>query len=74
MNKNDFLYTKIPYRGNFSPQNLTFNCNLQEFAQKITYISSLHTGGKLSSEEAYQQMQKLWIDLKHSKKGLKILK
>ncbi len=49
-----------------------FNANLQEFSQKITYITCLQTGGKLSTEEAYEQIKVLWKQLKHSKKELAI--
>jgi hypothetical protein len=72
MDQNTFLYGSSRYRGHFRPQTLAFNSNLQEFATKITYISSLHTGGKLSSEQAYQEIQDLWKQLQRSKQGLKI--
>jgi hypothetical protein len=72
MDKNSFLYGTSRYRGHFSPKNLAFNNNLQEFATKIAYISSLHTGGRLSSEEAYQRIKELWVELKQSKNGLQI--
>ncbi|WP_375514137.1 hypothetical protein [uncultured Nostoc sp.] len=70
--KNNFLYPRSRYYGNFQPETLAFNANLQEFAQKIGYITSLKTGGKLSPEEAYQQIRALWKQLKHSKKELAI--
>ncbi|MEH1929383.1 DUF7219 family protein [Nostoc sp.] len=70
--KNNFIYPRSRYYGKFQPENLVFNTNLQEFAQKISYITCLETGGKLSSEEAYQQIRVLWKQLKHSKKELAI--
>lgn len=70
--KNNFIYPRSRYYGKFQPENLVFNANLQEFAQKISYITCLETGGKLSSEEAYQQIRVLWKQLKHSKKELSI--
>ncbi|MGF1939182.1 MAG: DUF7219 family protein [Nostoc sp. ChiQUE02] len=70
--KNSFLYPRSRYYGNFKPENLVFNANLQEFAQKISYITCLETGGKLSQEEAYEQIKALWKELKHSKKQLAI--
>ncbi|MEH2438498.1 MAG: hypothetical protein V7K25_30600 [Nostoc sp.] len=70
--KNSFLYPRSRYYGNFQPETLAFNANLQEFAQKISYITCLETGGKLSSEEAYEQIRALWKQLKHSKKELAI--
>lgn len=68
--KDDFLHPRSKYWGQFSPQKLAFNANLQEFASKVSYICNLETGGKLSSDEAYQQIKQLWKDLKRSKKHL----
>lgn len=70
--KNNFLYPRSSYYGQFKPENLVFNANLQEFAQKVGYITSLETNGKLSHDEAYKQIKALWKQLKSSKKGLKI--
>ncbi len=68
----DFLYPRSSYHGDFSPENLIFNANLQEFAQRVSFISGLETGGKISSEEAYHEVKKLWKKLKKSKKNLGI--
>lgn len=71
--KNDFLYSKANYRGDFSPSNpnnLVFNSNLQEFAQQVAYICGLETNGKISAEEAYERIKQLWRQLKASKKEL----
>ncbi len=54
------------------PENLVFNANLQEFAQKISYICNLETGGKIPPQEAYKKIKKLWKKLKRSKKELGI--
>ncbi|NJK41610.1 MAG: hypothetical protein HC934_10175 [Acaryochloridaceae cyanobacterium SU_2_1] len=70
--KNNYLYPRSRYRGNFTPENLAFNANLQEFGQKINYICALETSGKISSIEAYNQIKALWRQLKSSKKSLKI--
>ncbi|MDZ8053645.1 MAG: hypothetical protein RMX68_007695 [Aulosira sp. ZfuVER01] len=67
-----FLYPHTRYYGSFKPESLTFNANLQEFAQKVGYISVLETAGKLSPEEAYSQIKELWKQLKQSKKELGI--
>ena len=69
-NKENFLYPIGRYRGEFTPEQLTFNSNLQEFAQRVSLICGLETGGKISSAEAYLQIRKLWKDLKASKKAL----
>lgn len=68
----DFLHPRSQYHGEIKPENLVFNANLQEFAQKISYICNLETGGKLPPEEAYRQIKSLWKQLKRSKKELKI--
>jgi hypothetical protein len=67
-----FLYRNNRYNGNFTPEYLIFNSNLQEFTQKISYICSLETAGKLTPEESYQQIKRLWKELKRSKKQLSI--
>ncbi len=58
--QSDFLYPRSRYYGQFNPQNLTFNANLQEFAQRINYICALETNGKISPEDAYQEIKLLW--------------
>lgn len=68
--KDNFFYPRSRYYGTFTPEALAFNANLQEFSQKISYISALETGGKLSSEQAYKQVKTLWKQLKRSHKAL----
>ncbi len=70
--RDEFLYPRSHYRGEFTPENLAFNANLQEFAQRASYICALETNGKISTEEAYQQIKSLWKQLKKSKKQLGI--
>ncbi|MBX9258242.1 hypothetical protein H1Q63_30700 [Desmonostoc muscorum CCALA 125] len=70
--KNKFLYPRSRYYGQVKPENLVFNANLQEFAQKVSYITNLETNGKLDPEDAYKQIKALWKQLKSSKKGLLI--
>ena len=70
--KDNFLYPKSSYRGEVKPENLVFNANLQEFAQKVSYICNLETGGKIASVEAYKKIKQLWKSLKESKKELGI--
>ncbi|HIK15743.1 MAG TPA: hypothetical protein IGS53_10735 [Leptolyngbyaceae cyanobacterium M33_DOE_097] len=72
MQKQDFFYPCARYRGPFSPQNLLFNANLQEFSQRISYISNLMSNGKLSPEESFLQIESLWHQLKTSSHDLKI--
>lgn len=71
-NLHGFLYSRGGYRGQVKPENLIFNANLQEFSQKVGYIASLETAGKLSPDEAYKRIHFLWKQLKRSKKELGI--
>lgn len=64
----DFLYPRSPYYGDLKSEHLEFNAQLQDFSQRVSYISGLQTGGKLSSEEAYKQIHILWKNLKMTKK------
>jgi len=66
------FYWGSRYRGNATPENLVFNANLQEFAQKVDLIVGLQTGGKLSAEESYVQIETLWEQLRESKQHLGI--
>ncbi len=70
--KKSYLYPRSSYRGEFTPENLVFNANLQEFAQKVGYICNLETNGKIPSNQAYEQIRVLWKDLKSSMKNLGI--
>jgi len=66
--KDDFLTPRSTYWGKPTLPNLTFNANLQEFAQRVSYICNLETGGKITADEAYAQIRSLWKQLKTSKK------
>ncbi|MGL5036089.1 MAG: DUF7219 family protein [Microcystaceae cyanobacterium] len=68
--KDEFLYPRSGYYGKFTPENLVFNANLQEFAQKVSYICNLETGGKIDQAAAYKQIKALWKQLKASRKQL----
>ncbi|MGI0492708.1 DUF7219 family protein [Alkalinema pantanalense CENA528] len=70
LSKEAFLMPYATYRGEFVPENLLFNANLQEFAQRVSLLCNLETAGKVSPEETYQQIKQLWKDLKSSKKSL----
>jgi hypothetical protein len=65
-NKDEFLSPRSRYYGDFTPENLIFNANLQEFANQIGLICSLETGGKISGTEAYRQIKQLFKSLKKS--------
>lgn len=72
VDKNSFLCPRSRYYGQVTPENLLFNANLQEFAQRVSYISNLETAGRLSPEESYEKIKDLWKQLKRSKKALGI--
>lgn len=68
--KEGFLYPHSQYRGHFSPEELVFDANLQEFAQRVSYICGLESNGKLSPKTAYEEIRTLVHQLKQSKKEL----
>ncbi|NJM00521.1 MAG: hypothetical protein HC924_17865 [Synechococcaceae cyanobacterium SM2_3_2] len=70
MDKSEFLYPRHSYSGDFTPENMMFNANLQEFSQRVGIICALETNGKLSAADAYNQIKSLWKALKNSKKEL----
>jgi hypothetical protein len=59
------------YRGDdWSPERLVFHQNLESFAERVGLIVGLQANGKLSQEQAYSQIKKIWKDLKESKAEL----
>jgi hypothetical protein len=72
MNQSNLLCAFARYHGEFTPANLVFNANLQEFSQKVSFIVALETGGKLSALAAYEQIEALRDVLLQSKQQLGI--
>ena len=70
--KDNFLFPRHPYRGDFDPSAVIFDANLQEFAQKVTYLCTLENSGKLSQGQAYREIKNLWKMLRQSKRALGI--
>jgi hypothetical protein len=70
--RDQLLYPRSRYYGEFTPSNLLFNANLQEFTQRVSFICALETGGKLSPEQAYQEIRQLYKQLKKSRKQLMV--
>jgi hypothetical protein len=68
--KDKFLYPLESYRGEFKVENVVFNANLQEFTQRVSFICNLETNGKISPEQAYQEIKSLWKLLKSTRKSL----
>ena len=72
MDISEFLYSRSRYYGQFKPENLVFNSNLQEFATQVSYITNLETNGKISPHTAYEKIHLLWEGLKSSRNQLSI--
>ncbi|MBD2317878.1 DUF7219 family protein [Phormidium tenue] len=70
LDKESFLNPISNFRGEFTPQNLAFDANLQEFTNRISIICALETGGKISPNEAYLQIKELWKKLDASRQNL----
>ena len=59
------------YRGeDWTPQRLAFHQNLTAFAERVGLIVGLQSNGKMSQDEAYVEICRIWKDLKESKKHL----
>ena len=67
-----FVFPRSRYYGEFTPENVVFNANLQEFAQRVSFICNLETSGKMTPQEAYEAVKELWHVLKTSKQQLNI--
>lgn len=70
MDNNNFLYQRYRYLGKYTPESFLFNANLQEFSQRVCYLSNLETLGKISSQECYEEIELLWQQLTQSFKAL----
>ncbi|NER81610.1 MAG: hypothetical protein F6K42_19005 [Leptolyngbya sp. SIO1D8] len=68
----EFLSPRSRYYGHFTPQNLAFNANLQEFSMRVNTICGLETGGKITPTEAYYQLKGLWHRLEASHAALEM--
>ncbi|MDX2215551.1 MAG: hypothetical protein SFY66_19965 [Oculatellaceae cyanobacterium bins.114] len=68
--KDQFLYPLGRFRGEFTPENLAFDANLQEFANRVSILCSLETGGKISPVDAYEEIKRLWKQIETSKQNL----
>lgn len=69
-NKDKFFYPLSKYYGQFTLQNLVFDADLQEFAQRITYVCALENGGKISPQEAYDEIKRLCEQLERAKREI----
>jgi len=56
------------YRGgNWTPERLAFHQNLEAFAERVGLVVGLQSNGKISQEQAYTEIRKIWKELKDSK-------
>lgn len=72
IDKFSYLHPRAPYHGQCRPEFLMFNANLQEFSHRVNHLCNLETSGKISTEDAYNEIHDLWKQLKKSKKQLGI--
>lgn len=70
--KDDFIYPMGRYYGEFTPEKLLFDANLQEFSHRVAIICALENGGKIPPLDAYNQIKDLWQQLRNSRNNLLI--
>ncbi|MEA5441446.1 hypothetical protein VB739_02660 [Cyanobium gracile UHCC 0281] len=59
------------YRGHdWSPERLMFHQNLESFADQVGLIVGLQANGKMSQDEAYAKIKKIWKGLKFTRDSL----
>jgi hypothetical protein len=47
-----------------------FHQNLESFAERVGLVVGLQSNGKVSQEQAYAEIRRIWKDLKDSKDTL----
>ncbi len=59
------------YRGeDWSPERLVFHQNLEQFAERVGLIVALQGNGKISQEEAFDEIRQIWKQLQTSRESL----
>ncbi len=59
------------YRGiDWSPERLAFHQNLEQFADRVGLIVGLQANGKISQEDAYDEIRQISKQLHSSRKNL----
>ena len=48
------------YGDDWSPQRLVFHQNLESFAERVGLVVGLQSNGKVSQEQAYGQIRRIW--------------
>ena len=54
----------------WSPQRLIFHQNLESFAERVGLLVGLQSNGKVTQEQAYAEIRKLWKELRDSRDTL----
>lgn len=72
MSADDYLTPRASFQGKFTPENLAFDANLQEFAQRVAYVCALETAGKITPAEAHRRIRALYHELERTHEGLRI--
>ncbi|MCH9714119.1 MAG: hypothetical protein K0U63_06175 [Cyanobacteria bacterium] len=54
----------------WTPQRLVFHQNLESFAERVGLLVGLQSNGKVTQEQAYAEIRKLWKDLKGTRGNL----
>jgi hypothetical protein len=59
------------YRGaDWSPERLVFHQNLETFADQVGLIVGLQANGKMTQDQAYAKIKKIWKSLKFTRDSL----
>ena len=73
LTKERMLYPRGRFQGDhIPPQNIAFDHNLQEFAQRVAFICSLENSGKITPDDAHSQIRDLYQELSRTHSGLGI--
>ncbi|MEO1210973.1 MAG: hypothetical protein AAFX78_15725 [Cyanobacteria bacterium J06638_20] len=64
------LYGYASYRHSDQPEHRLFNRMLQHFAQRVTYLCSLHSNGKLSADDFIGAVDAMWEEIERCKAQL----
>ena len=72
INHASFINPHSHYYGEFTPENLKFHNEMEEFVQEANIISNLAGNGKMSLDQAFSEIEALWKQLIKSKEELGI--
>lgn len=63
----NFFYSPRRYCGTLTQEYIGYNANLQKLAQEVSPIGALEKQGKISSEQASEEIKRLWKQFKIKK-------